>query len=568
MRIEADGTRSTSSGSSKANGAATNSLHKATIANVLNGSNNGHSNSDNGSPVFAKSSSGSSNGVLAGKWFGHDREQVTRILIQALGDLGYKSAANALSEESHFLLETAQASRFRHAILEGDWDEAERLLSDTNAEHFEDGGVTLSSLNGSNGNDHAGPGLALSPDASKAEMLFLIRQQKYLELLEQSDRAKGLTVLREELQPLHQDKRQLHALSSLIMCSTSEDLRKQAQWDGAGHKSRDQLLTNLARSISPSVMIPQQRLASLLGQIRDAQTSNCFYHNTAESPSLYTDHTCDKSSFPMEIATELSDHSDEVWFLQFSHNGQKLATASKDATVNIYDTSTFRKILTLQGHAGPVAYVAWSPDDRMIISCSQEKEARLYDVNTGACLRTYKYNAEPVTCAAWAPDGESFVIGSLDLQKPLSVWFPETTGSTAIHVFEYGNSRVQDCAIAELPSNDSNVPPEVRLVALCSYPEKVINVYDYRLREKLSRIALNTETTCLNLSRDGSEMLVNLSSNEIWSLGIQDGQVKQKFFGQKQGHYVIRSCFGGATEGFVASGSEGQCCIIARVDIH
>lgn len=38
----------------------------------------------------------------------------------------------------------------------------------------------------------------------------------------------------------------------------------------------------------------------------------------------------------------------------------------------------------------------------------------------------------------------------------------------------------------------------------------------------------------------------------------------RKFEGHDQGQYVLRSCFGGATENFVLSGSAGEFCLVPR----
>lgn len=161
-------------------------------------------------------SSASDSPVLQSSFYGHDREQVTRILIQGLSDLGYNGAATALSRESGFDLESPYASAFRIAVLEGDWPEAEALISAESA--FGDGvrprsdsGVGTSSLGG-----RAFGGLALSEDANRNEMLFLLRQQRFLEHLELREVGAALMVLRSELQPLHQDERQLHALSRSV----------------------------------------------------------------------------------------------------------------------------------------------------------------------------------------------------------------------------------------------------------------------------------------------------------------------------------------------------------------
>lgn len=79
---------------------------------------NGHGLSSNGSP--ARSDRCRS---------GQD-EEIVRLMIQALGDMGYTSAVQALSQESGVKIESALVEDFRRAILTGDWSSAEEALSE------------------------------------------------------------------------------------------------------------------------------------------------------------------------------------------------------------------------------------------------------------------------------------------------------------------------------------------------------------------------------------------------------------------------------------------------------
>lgn len=139
-------------------------------------------------------------------YYGHNREEVTRILIQSLHDLGYGGAASMLSAESGYELETVGVATFRSAVLGGRWSEAERIL-------------IQSFKNASTNNQKAPPEetLVLAENAERNEMLFYLRQQKFLELLEARDVASALTVLRQELTPLNYDIDRLHALSRLVI---------------------------------------------------------------------------------------------------------------------------------------------------------------------------------------------------------------------------------------------------------------------------------------------------------------------------------------------------------------
>ncbi|EZF26585.1 hypothetical protein H112_01335 [Trichophyton rubrum D6] len=485
----------------------------------------------------ATMSNGSS--PLSPTYRGHDREEVTRILIQSLYELGYHQAASTLSAESKYELESPGVAAFRTAILGGDWNEAERILLSSFCPDGDAG-----ELDGVTGKQLAKrDGLVLASGANENEMLFCIRQQKFLELLDRRDLTTALVVLRQELTPLNHDITQLHALSSLLM-STPENLRARAGWGHTITESRQNLLSELTRSISPSVMIPDHRLAVLLDQVKQTQINNCLYHNTAVSPSLYSDHLCDKSGFPLRTAFELSHHTNEVWYLEFSHDGTKLATTSRDCTVLIYDSTTFEIIHRLTEHSEPVAYATWSPDDTKLITCSQDFKAKLWDVPSGTCLLTIEHHHAPITSASWAPDGESFVTGSLDSQSQLCHW--SVPHKSLLYTWP-GQYRVRDCAIT---------PDGKRLIAISL--QKRIYVYNFITREEEYSVLLKLDLTCLSVSADSRFMLVNMSENEVQLLDIETAEVVRRFLGQKQGNFLIRSAFGGAAENFVVSGSEGM----------
>lgn len=135
---------------------------------------------------------------------------------------------------------------------------------------------------------------------------------------------------------------------SYMMCSDREDLYKRAEWDGAAGISRRLLLERLQgeslgrnhltpiEDISPSVMVPSRRLASLLDQARTHQQQSCLYHDEHGSLSLYNDHQCVSGAFPSVTTHVLADHTDEVWRVEWSPDGNFLASASKDKTAVIW----------------------------------------------------------------------------------------------------------------------------------------------------------------------------------------------------------------------------------------
>lgn len=148
-----------------------------------------------------------------------------------------------------------------------------------------------------------------------------------------------------------------------------------------------------------------------------------------------------------------------------------------------------------------------------------------------------------MTTASWAPDGESFVTGSLGRQSQLCLW--NLHGRS---VYSWAtNYRIQDCEIS---------PDGQRLVTIS--PNQQIFVYNFVTREEEHSINLKSKMTCISISRDSRYMLINMTDNEIQLVDIETAQIVQRYEGQKQGGFVIRSAFGGADENLVISGSEGK----------
>jgi len=63
-------------------------------------------------------------------------------------------------------------------------------------------------------------------------------------------------------------------------------------------------------------------------------------------------------------------HTNEIFEVAFSPDGKRLATASNDDTIKIWDTATGQQLLTLKDHTDEVWSVAFSPDGRTLASGS------------------------------------------------------------------------------------------------------------------------------------------------------------------------------------------------------
>lgn len=185
--------------------------------------------------------------------------------------------------------------------------------------------------------------------------------------------------------------------------------------------------------------------------------------------------------------------------------------------------------------------VSWSPDDKQLLTCGQEEVLRRWDVDTGECLRIYEKSCIGVISCGWFPDGTGIFAGMTDRSiclwdldgKELECWKGQKT------------LKISDMAI----TNDGK-----RIISICK--DNAILLFDREANfERL--IEEDEMVTSFTLSKDNKFLLVNLISQEIhlWSIE-SDPKLVSKYKGHKRHRFVIRSCFGGFEQAFIASGSE------------
>ncbi|KAI8806929.1 WD40-repeat-containing domain protein [Cladochytrium replicatum] len=438
-------------------------------------------------------------------------EELMRVICQALFEHGYSKSAQLLQDESGYRLESSTVTRLRAAVIAGEWEIIEQLI----------------------------PAINIGQD-SAVRVKFSIRRQKFLELLERNSVHEALHVLQTEISPLNIHMAKLRLLASLLMCENIEEVKRMADWDGADGISRHRVLLEIQKYIPSSLLIPGRRLETLLGHAIRLQETMCAYHTPDdEHISLYSDHSCDHTPFPFEATHIFDEHSDEVWFIAFSHDGSHLASSSKDDLAIIWSVDqVFRPVHILSGHDGPISFVAWSPDDKYLLTGSSDKSIKLWNAKTGYCENTFSHHMDAVMAVAWLPDGKRFVSGSHDMN--LILW---SVSGEILH--KWTGSRITDLAVS---------PDGMRLVAII---DKRIRIYSLADKSEMTTFQEKDDITSICLAKDGRHALVNLSNKGIHLWDLDEMKMIRQYTGQKQGRFVIRSCFAGSDQRFVVSGSEG-----------
>ncbi|MCI0464316.1 MAG: serine/threonine protein kinase, partial [Gemmataceae bacterium] len=159
----------------------------------------------------------------------------------------------------------------------------------------------------------------------------------------------------------------------------------------------------------------------------------------------------------------LQGHRAAVACVAFSPDGQRLASASHDNTVKIWDSSTGKVLLTFEAHSDAVYGVAFSPDGRHVASASWDGTARVWDAGTGTEQFRLHGHDEAVQRVAYSPDGR--LLATLSMKR-LLLWDART------------GERIRTLLEEEQPLYGLAFSPDSTLLAVSHQEDKSVRLYD------------------------------------------------------------------------------------------
>jgi serine/threonine protein kinase len=212
-----------------------------------------------------------------------------------------------------------------------------------------------------------------------------------------------------------------------------------------------------------------------------------------------------------DAAQSLSGHTDTIWAVALSPDGQTLASASFDKTIRLWNFATGELLKTVEAHSDAVRTIAYSPDGKTLASGSGDKTIRIWDLQTQTLVRTLSGHSGPIWSIALSPDGQTLASGSYD--GTIKLWNPQT-GALRQTLTEHYDS-IWSVAIS----------PDGKMLASCSYDGK-IKLWNLQDGKLLRTLTGHTDAVrAIAISPDGKYLVSGSwdKTARIWDL--QTGQM-------------------------------------------
>ena len=195
-----------------------------------------------------------------------------------------------------------------------------------------------------------------------------------------------------------------------------------------------------------------------------------------------------------KLIRTLPGHKEAITQIQYSPDGQLIASASWDKTIKLWDAESGDLVDTLKGHENGINSIAFSPDGQTLISGSEGKTIKLWNLEgKPKLIKTLKGHTDSIKTVTVSPDGK--LIASAGYDNTIKLW---TSAGELLHTIDAHN-----LAIASL-----QFTPDSKTLASASW-DNTIKLWEIKDAGKTSEL-LHTLTghqdgvTTINFNADGT----------------------------------------------------------------
>jgi WD40 repeat protein len=216
---------------------------------------------------------------------------------------------------------------------------------------------------------------------------------------------------------------------------------------------------------------------------------------------------------PEAVVAELHGHRAPILSCAFSPDSTILATASADATVRIWDTSTFQLKTTLVGHTADIQDIAFSPDGKYLLSASWDCSVRVWETATWQLATVIDRRPHESRSVRFSPDGASFAVGGGKGPGSIQVY------DSATWQLRWNGQGTESCIsrLVYLPAGRTVVTAD----------EGWLTLWDNETGQILDRVLVGTVGACfineIVVDADPSELLLHYDGGKIakWDLATK-----------------------------------------------
>jgi WD40 repeat protein len=218
----------------------------------------------------------------------------------------------------------------------------------------------------------------------------------------------------------------------------------------------------------------------------------------------------------------LKGHKDWILGLAYNKDGTRLASASRDKTVKIWDPAGGKELLTIKDHPREVHAVAFSPDGKWLASTTgqwlkKEKkfqgEVRLWDAASGKPAGTLTGHEELVVAVAFHPENKQLASAAED--KLIILWDPDK--KSQLHVLKGHTATVRALAYS---------PDGKRLAS--GGGDTVVKLWDTESGKELATLKGPTrDVSSLAFTPDGKRLAAGSLDGtvKVWDLADNNKEV-------------------------------------------